>query len=148
VDALSKAVTVIEMNSAADLWELVRFVRDTLLPFKTAEGNAPVFAELSGAMATNMNVEEGMAFNSAAFSEELLVSNLGAVPFEPDFGRVTLRSLWAPVFLVGHAQEQTIGVATINGSIHLVHTSWIPIPHLLKRIEEKLEEACLRREDV
>jgi hypothetical protein len=73
-------------------------------------------------------LEQGAQFNRAAFSEELMVSNVGRVPFNPDFGKGRIESLWAPVILRGHDPEQTIGVSTINGSLHLVHTSWTPIP--------------------
>ncbi len=142
MDAFSKAVSVIETNSPTGLWDLARFIRGTLLPFKTVEGNGPVLSAISGAMATNMNVEEGAKFNRAAFSEDAMVSNVGLVPYSSDFGKVTVKSMWAPVMLRGHDPEQTIGVATINGSIHLVHTSWSPIPGLLESVEQKLAEAC------
>jgi NRPS condensation-like uncharacterized protein len=140
--AFSKAVSVIEPNSPGGLWDLARFVRKTLLPFKTVEGNGPVLSAISGAMGTNMNVEEAAQFNRAEFSEEAMVSNVGLVPYSSEFGKVTIKSLWAPVMLRGHEPEQTIGVATINGSLHLVHTSWSPIPGLLESVEQKLTEAC------
>jgi hypothetical protein len=140
--AFSKAVTVIEPNSPGSLWDLARFVRKTLLQFKTVEGNGPVLTAISAAMGANMNVEEGAQFNRAEFSEEAMVSNVGLVPYSSNFGKVTIKSLWAPVMLRGHELEQTIGVATINGSLHLVHTSWNPIPGLLESVEQKLTEAC------
>jgi NRPS condensation-like uncharacterized protein len=143
--AFSKAVSVIEPNPMGSLWDLARFIRSTLLPFKTVEGNVPVLSAISGAMATNMNVEQGAEFNRAAFSEELMVSNVGLLPYSPDFGKVTIQSLWAPSLLRGFGPEQTIGVATVNGSIHLLHTSWIPIPGLLETTELKLAEACQSR---
>jgi hypothetical protein len=48
--AFSKAVSVIEPNSPGSLWDLARFVRKTLLPFKTVEGNGPVLTAISAAM--------------------------------------------------------------------------------------------------
>lgn len=141
VVAFSKANTVLETNSVEGLWDAARFIRETLLPFKTAEGNAPVLAAISGAMASNMNVEQGAEFNRAAFSEEVMVSNVGLLPYSPEFGDLKLESLWAPVMLRGHAPEQTIGVATVNGKIHLVHSSWNPIPGLLGGIKEQLLRA-------
>ena len=139
--AFSKANTVIETDSVGDLWETARFIRDSLTPFKTPEGNAPVLSAISGAMASNMDVEQGAEFNRAAFSEEVMVSNVGLLPYSPDFGTLKLKSLWAPVMLRGHAPEQTIGVATVNGQIHLVHSSWNPIPGLLGGIKEQLSRA-------
>jgi hypothetical protein len=71
-----------------------------------------------------------------------MISNVGLVPYSPDFGKVTVKSVWAPAMLRGHESEQTIGIATINGSLHLIHTSWNAIPNLLDGVEEKLAEAC------
>ena len=143
MDAFSKAVSVIETNSPASLWDLARYIRSTVLPFKTMEGNGPVISAVGGVMATNMDIERGAQLYRAAFSEEIMVSNLGIIPYSPDFGKVTVKSLWAPALLRGHESQQTIGVATINGSIHLIHTSWNPIPGLLEGVEQKLAEACL-----
>ncbi len=70
MDAFSKAVSTVETDSTASLWDLARFIRGTLLPFKTVEGNAPVLSAISGAMATNMNVEEGAQFNRATHSQK------------------------------------------------------------------------------
>jgi hypothetical protein len=71
-----------------------------------------------------------------------MVSNVGLVPYSPDFGKVTVKSLWAPAMLRDHEPEQTIGVARINGSLHLVHTSWSPMPGLQEGVEQQLAEAC------
>jgi len=143
VNAFSKAVSAVETDSKASLWDLARFFRSTLLPFKTSAGNEPVLATISEAIATNMNVEQGELFARAAFGEEILVSNVGLIPYGPDFGKVKIKSIWAPVMLRGNKPEQTIGVATINGSIHLVHSSWTPVPGLLEGVERKLAEACM-----
>lgn len=141
--AFSKANTIIDVNSASDLWQCARFIRETLRPFKTPEGNAPVLTAISRAMAANMNVEQGAELNRAAFSEELMVSNVGLLPYSPEFGNLRLKSFWAPVMLRGHAPEQTIGVATVNGKIHLVHSSWNPIPGLLGGIVRYLLAAVV-----
>jgi hypothetical protein len=38
--------------------------------------------------------------------------------------------------------EQTLGAVTVNGSLHLTHTSPTPIPGLLAGVEEVLRKAC------
>jgi hypothetical protein len=68
-----------------------------------------------------------------------MVSNLGVLPFETSFGRFKLESLWGPSVFVGIEGEQMIGAATLNGAIHLSHTSYTPIPNLLQTIETTLE---------
>jgi hypothetical protein len=39
--------------------------------------------------------------------------------------------------------EQTLGAVTVNGSLHLTHTSPAPIPGLLAGMVEELWKACL-----
>jgi hypothetical protein len=143
MDAFSKASTIVETQSATDFWEMARFIHTTLEPFRTLEGNQAGFEAIYKAMSADMNVDEGAQFNRAAFAEDVMVSNLGLVPYDSASGSLNIKSLWAPAFLRGHDPEQTIGVSTINGSLHLVHTSWTPIPGLLERIERKLTESLL-----
>lgn len=142
VVAFSKASTTIEPNPSGSLWDMARFVRESLLPFQTLGGLEPGFKAIYEAMSTDMNEAQGALFNAAGFSETMMVSNVREVPYGSDFGRLKLKSLWAPVMLRGHEQEQTIGAATINGTLHLVHTSWKPVPGFLEGIERELHEAC------
>jgi hypothetical protein len=86
---------------------------------------------------------DGARFNVDAFSDTMLVSNLGQVPYSPSFGELTIEALWAPVVLRGHDAEQTIGVSTINGALHLVHSSWYPLPRFLEEIEARLQNASV-----
>jgi hypothetical protein len=44
-----------------------------------------------------------------------------------------------PSVFVSIEGEQMIGVATLNGAIHLLHTSYTPIPKLLQTMEATLE---------
>jgi hypothetical protein len=142
VNAFSKASTVVDTQSAGDFWEVARFVYTTLEPFKKLEGSQPGFGAIYKAMSSDMTVEEGARFNRAAFAEDVMVSNLGIVPYGSAFGKLNIKSIWAPVFLRGHDPEQTIGVSTVNRSLHLVHTSWNPLPGLLEGIEQELTK-CL-----
>jgi hypothetical protein len=69
-----------------------------------------------------------------------MVSNLGVVPFETSFGCFKLESLWGPSVFIGIEGEQMIGAATLNGAIHLLHSSYTPIPKLLQTMETALED--------
>jgi hypothetical protein len=71
-----------------------------------------------------------------------MLSNLGRLPFDSTFGRLRLEALWAPCALRGIEGEQTLGAVSVNGSLHLTHTSPAPIPGLLSGMEEELRKAC------
>jgi Condensation domain len=143
VVAVAKGSTVIESNASNDAWEIARSVTASLLPLKTLEGGAPVFSAVYEAMSTDMDEADGARFNADAFSETMLISNLGQLPYSPSIGNLTIEALWAPVVLRGHDAEQTIGVSTVNGALHLVHSSWYPLPGFLEEIERVLQNVSI-----
>jgi hypothetical protein len=53
---------------------------------------------------------------------ELMVTNIQKFPFETRFGDLTLAGLWGPSAVNGFEGEQVVGIATLNGSLHMVHT--------------------------
>ncbi|MBY3307679.1 hypothetical protein HFO04_33735 [Rhizobium laguerreae] len=141
VVAVSKTSTVVEPNAPSDMWEMARSITASILPAKTLEGGAPVFNAVYEAMSTDMDEADGARFNAAVFSDTMLVSNLGQVPFSSSIGELSIEALWAPVVLRGHDAEQNIGVSTINGALHLVHSSWTPLPGFLEEVQARLENA-------
>jgi hypothetical protein len=60
---------------------------------------------------------------------------------ETNYGDLTLEAFWGPSVLVGIEGEQMIGAATLHGAIHLLHSSYAPIPSLLQATERTLLEA-------
>jgi hypothetical protein len=74
-----------------------------------------------------------------------MLSNLGRLPFDNVFGPLKLESLWAPSGLRGIEREQTVGVVTVNGSLHLTYTSPAPIPAFS---QEKRSSATPARSNV
>jgi hypothetical protein len=113
--------------------------QDELTPIRTPAGLSTVFSGFRQLMSTSPDVAQIAAFELQVCACEGMVSNLGVLPFETTVGRFKLESLWGPSVFVGIEGEQMIGVATLNGSIHLLHTSYTPIPKLLHAMEATLE---------
>ena len=86
------------------------------------------------------NVET--AATAEGMAHELMVTNVQQFPFENRFGDLTLEGLWGPSTLNGFEGEQVVGVATVNGSLHMVHTSYTPIGTFLNRAVDLLMNAC------
>jgi hypothetical protein len=80
--------------------------------------------------------------SDAKFLNQEGTVNLGRLPFDNTFGPLKLESLWAPCALRGIDGEQTAGAVTVNGSLHLTHTSPAPIPGLLAGMVDELWKAC------
>jgi hypothetical protein len=70
-------------------------------------------------MSTSPDVPQIAAFELQVCACEGMVSNLGVLPFETSVGDFKLESLWGPSVFVSIEGEQMIGVATLNGAIHL-----------------------------
>ena len=123
-------------------WELARFAKAGLSAVRSRENISRKIDLHSTAVRSNLTVEEAFQLKRNAFNAQVMFSNLGRLPFDSTFGPLKLESLWAPCALRGIEGEQTLGAVTVNGSLHLTHTSPAPIPGLLAGIEEELREAC------
>ena len=84
-------------------------------------------------------------FVAEAFASEVLLTNLGNLSFERQFGPVTLKAVFGPAVVTGFEGHQTIGVATVNGALCLLHTSHTPPEGLLKKMQSVLAQACDER---
>jgi hypothetical protein len=127
------------LDSEERLWDVAREVKNDLTPARTAEGLSTVFSGFRQLMSTSPDVAQIAAFELQACACEGMVSNLGVLPFETSSGSFKLESLWGPSVFVGIEGEQMIGAATLNGAIHLLHTSYTPISNLLQTMEATLE---------
>jgi hypothetical protein len=123
-------------------WELARFAKDGLSAVKSIENISRMVDLQSGAVSSNLTVEQAFQLKRNAFNAQVMFSNLGRLPFDSTFGPLKLETLWAPFALRGIEGEQTLGAVTVNGSLHLTHTSPAPIPGLLAGMEEELRKAC------
>jgi hypothetical protein len=124
-------------------WELARFAKDGLSAVKSTENISGMIALQSTAVFANLTVEQAFQLKRSAFNAQVMFTNLGRLPFDNTFGSLKLETLWAPCALRGIEGEQTIGAVTVNGSLHLTHTSPAPIPGLLAGVKEELRKACV-----
>jgi hypothetical protein len=123
-------------------WELARFAKDGLSAAKGTDNISRKINLQSTAVSSNLTVEQALQLKRDALNAQVMFTNLGRLPFDSNFGPLKLETLWAPSALRGIEGEQTLGAVTVNGSLHLTHTSPAPIPDLLAGLEEVLRKAC------
>jgi hypothetical protein len=123
-------------------WDLARFAKDGLSAVKSRENISRMIDLQSAAVASDLTIEQASQLKRNAFNAQVMFTNLGRFPFDSIFGPLKLEALWAPCALRGIEGEQTLGAATVNGSLHLMHASPAPIPGLLAGIVEELRGAC------
>jgi hypothetical protein len=123
-------------------WELARFAKKEISPSQTFQSLSTSLHGLEAIMTNDMDVETAALIAAGAFARKLMVSNLGQMPYESEFGNLKLEAVWGPTALQGLDGEQNVGIATTNGAIRLLHASYSLIPHLLENTELILRKAC------
>ncbi|WP_455428011.1 condensation domain-containing protein [Dryocola sp. LX212] len=121
-------------------WNLARAVTGDLQPVRTRSGMATFIHHFQSFM-NNPEINALINFDKQSCAPDILISNLGALPFPCNFGELTLEAVWGPNVLIGTEGEQTIGVSTLHDAIHLIHTSYQPLPEFLKTAEGILTSA-------
>jgi hypothetical protein len=123
-------------------WELARFAKDGLSGVKSRENISKMIDLQSAVVSSDLTVKQAFQLKRNAFNAQVMLTNPGRLPFDSTFGPLKLEALWAPCALRGIEGEQTLGAVTVNGSLHLTHTSPGPIPGLLAGIRRELRRAC------
>jgi hypothetical protein len=121
-----------------DFWGMARKVKADIEPAKTREGLESVLSAIQAFLRDVPDVEAAANFAAVAFANEADLPNLGSLPFGDTYGHLKLNSLWGPCVLPDFENMQSIGVATVNGSICLVQTSYAPIVGLLGEMQALL----------
>jgi Condensation domain len=125
-----------------DFWEIARSMKASLARKQSLRHVALEMEGLEHAMATEPDVHAASQILAQGFPCELLLTNLGILPCHFDYRDLKLKALWGPAVHMGFEGQQTVGVTTTNGSLCLLHTSFSPLPSLLKRAERILRFAC------
>jgi hypothetical protein len=128
-------------------WELARFAKKEISPSQTFQSLSTSLHRLEAIMTKDMDVETAAQVAAGAFARDLMVSNLGQMPYESEFGKLKLEAVWGPTALQGLEGEQNVGVATTNGAIRLLHASYSHMPYLLENTESILGAACTDTRD-
>jgi hypothetical protein len=140
--ALTAGIVSFAPSSGSGFWDLARWAKEGLRPFQTMEGVRRVSGMLEKKFSSPANVETVARAMAQEMGYELVVTNVQQFPFENRFGDLTLEGLWGPSALNGFEGEQAVAIATVNGSLHMVHTSYTPVGTFLNRAVDLLMNAC------
>jgi hypothetical protein len=94
-------------------------------------------------LVANDNDDEALAqLMKLGLTYDLVVTNVQRVLYTSSFGRLRVKAFWGPSALNGIAGEQAVRVATVDGTLCLVHTSYTPLNSLLEEGIKVLMTAC------
>ncbi len=127
---------------AKDLWKSARAIREQLLEFQSLVEIEAAFARMHAVMEKNMEPTKLLDAFAPRIGHDAMVSNLRNVEFGTLPSELAVEAVWGPTVLVGFMGEHEIGLATVNGALHMVYTSRYPATGLLEAVERELDEAC------
>ena len=104
--------------------DLGRFAKDGLSAVKGTENVSRMIDLQSTALSSNLTVEEVSELKRNVFNAQVMLTNLGCLPFDSTFGPLKLETLWAPyalrdanavvIAIAGSAPHVLIGRAPIG----------------------------------
>ena len=143
----SGAVTI-DPYAATTFWEIARSAMAGLAKAQTLEAITAARKGLSQILAQRIDVLTAAAIAAQGFAHNILLTNLGNLPYGTDFGQLRLKAVWGPAVSARMVGGETIGVATANGALRLLHTSFAPLESLLETAKEILISACATKKHV
>ena len=129
---------------ATGFWELARRAKAATAIGQRRDNIVALLSTVGGVVGEGADIATVADFGASAFAHEAMLTNLGVLNFDSRFGALKLESVWGPAVLAGMEGAQTIGVATVNGSICLTHTGHAPPAGLLEAMRSVLVDACHR----
>ena len=136
------AGVVVPMEPHAAFWDAARFAKGVIDLARTPSALATLMGRLGPFMSRRPGVADVATFWAERLGYDVNISNLGEIPIETRIGDLKLAAFGGPSILIGFEGEQGIGVATVNGSLSLLHTSYKPLPALPELMEQILISAC------
>src|SRR5262249_55878428 len=83
---------------------------------RTSENIAAQLSSFRRVVGNGAGVATVAEFVAKVFACELLLTNLGSLSFDRQFGPATLEAMFGPAVVTGFEGQQTVGVSTVNGS--------------------------------
>jgi NRPS condensation-like uncharacterized protein len=139
---LTGSMVHFQPDDSRAFWELARFAKKEISRSQTFQSLYTSLHGLEAVMTKDMDIETAYQIAAGAFARDIMVSNLGQMPYESEFGKLKLEAVWGPTALRERDGKQNVGIATTNGVIRLLHASYSLIPDLLENTESILKAAC------
>lgn len=129
-----------KLDDTSTIWSVADNISETLDRVKTKKGIESLILCAEPFMTSN-DINHVISYDKKQLAPDLTISNLGVIEAPECIGSLELNAVWGPCVLIGTKGEHMVGVATINGSIHLVHITYEGSTKLLKMAEKILKDS-------
>jgi hypothetical protein len=145
---LGYGMVIIEPREVTTFWEIARAATARLGKAQALETIKVARHGMHQVMKQGIDVPTAAAMAAQGYAHDIMLTNLGTLGYQTDFGDLQLEAVWGPAVSARLVNTHTIGVATTNGSIRLLQTTFAPEGPLLETVEEILVSACATRKQV
>jgi hypothetical protein len=139
---LARSIIPVTPGQELDLWSLARSIKLEHAGPRSRADLTLALQMISDAVAEISDVDGALDFIEPIFAYQVAVSNVGELLPPRKASAVRITSMWGPSNLLGFEGEQLVGAITVNDSLHLLHTAYSPLPHLLKGVRAILIDMC------
>jgi Condensation domain len=139
---IGAAIIPVAPGQELDLWSLARRIKSEHAGPRSRPGLTLALQMISDAITEISDVDGALDFVKPVFAYQVAVSNVGELLRPRKASAVRITSMWGPSNLLGFEGEQLVGAITINDCLHLLHTAYSPLPHLLEEVRATLIAMC------
>jgi hypothetical protein len=139
---IGAAIIPVAAGQELDLWSLARSIKLEHAGPRSRAGLTLALQMISDAVTEISDVDGALDFIEPIFAYQVAVSNVGELLRPRKASAVRITSMWGPSNLLGFEGEQLVGAITVNDCLHLLHTAYSPLPHLLKGLRATLIAMC------
>ncbi len=139
---LNSPVVPYDPANTPALWDLAREGKARITEHTNPAHLAEGVGHLREAVLNGLDVAGAAQLLQFGLTHELFISNLGRLPYGPDFGRLQLSAVWGPATFTGLADTQAMGIACVGTGICIINTTHTPLEGLLETAVEILAAAC------
>jgi hypothetical protein len=142
----SGGIAAVNPYMISGFWDIARFMKSGLAPAQSLDGVIAGVGGLNDLLLQGLDSQTLSRLARESHAHEATLTNLGKLPFDTSFGDLKLTSIWGPAINLDAENGQTVGAATVNGSVSLLYTSSTPAPFLLEVMEQLMVAACTHAE--
>ncbi|KAM3092853.1 phthiocerol/phthiodiolone dimycocerosyl transferase family protein [Phormidesmis sp. 146-35] len=120
---ISYGITQHDLKQNSSLWQTARSLKAQLETMKTAPQVFEIIHQVRGQLASLPAAETVCTATQKPPAFDLVVTNLGRLPFEQQFGSLRLEAIYGPAVLNGMEPERLVGVATLGNRLSITVTN-------------------------
>lgn len=132
----------IDPHSGVDLFAAARTVKSNIARFQNFRAIQATYTRVDAIYAQKLDAATLVNAVVSIAGHDLMIGNLKTAEFPVEPEGLRVESVWGPSVLLGIEGEQMIGSVTFGGALHLLYSSFKPLPGLLEAVRETIENAC------